>query len=181
MGHTSRLYTSIRGTQRQFSAKYLFGEANIYLEFSIAWGWLKIFNWSFPSCTILYAYLLLYDFVKFHVSHFTAQIRLFFLQKRKPKIFRLESVMKKYPHFRQLDNSTMSTSWTLHLDNSTSWNLDNLKLLTWKVDKSTTCMALGRLRREEKHDVTKIKICEIRGWLRHIQKAQDKKSPLAKN
>ena len=94
--------------------------------------------------------------------------------------------MKKNPHFRQLDisasgQSNMSTSWTAHLDNSTSWNLDDLELLTWKVDKSTNSMDLRRLRREEKRDVTKIKICEIRGRLRHIQKKQDKKkAPLPK-
>ena len=42
-------------------------------------------------------------------------------------------------------------------------------------------MDLRRLRREEKRDVTKIKICEIRGRLRHIQKKQDKKkAPLPK-
>ena len=50
MGHTSRRYTNIRVTPRRFSANYLFGEANICLEFSIAWGWLQIPKWSFHSC-----------------------------------------------------------------------------------------------------------------------------------
>ena len=50
MGHTSRRYTNIRGTPRRFSANYLFGEANICLEFSIVWAWLQICKWSFHSC-----------------------------------------------------------------------------------------------------------------------------------
>ena len=33
--------------------------------------------------------------LKFNVSHFTAQIRLLFVQKRKPKIFGFKNVMEK--------------------------------------------------------------------------------------
>ena len=36
-----------------------------------------------------------YDFLKFNFSHFTAQVRLFFVQKRKPKIPVFKNVTEK--------------------------------------------------------------------------------------
>ena len=52
------------------------------LEFSEAWGRLKISRWPFHSCTIFEAYLM--DFLRlseFNVSHFTPQINLFFVER----------------------------------------------------------------------------------------------------
>ena len=46
------------------------------------------------------------------------------------------------------------------------------------IRKIPHLLILSRLCREKKRDVTKIKICEIRSWLRYIQKEQDKKKPL---
>ena len=51
------------------------------LEFSIAWGRFKIYRWLFHSCTIFEAYL----FPTINSLHFTAQVRLFFVQKRNLK------------------------------------------------------------------------------------------------
>ena len=36
-----------------------------------------------------------YGFLKFNFSHFTAQVRLSFVQKRKPKIFEFKNVMER--------------------------------------------------------------------------------------
>ena len=36
-----------------------------------------------------------YDFQKFNFSHFSPQVRLFFVEKRKPKIFGFKTVMKR--------------------------------------------------------------------------------------
>ena len=48
----------------------------------------------FRSCTIFEAYLINpYDFLKFNFSHSTLQVRLFFVAKRKPKIFAFKNVM----------------------------------------------------------------------------------------
>ena len=55
------------------------------LEFSITLGRLKISRLLFHSGTIFEAYLIPYDFLKFNFLHFTPQVRLFFVQKRKPK------------------------------------------------------------------------------------------------
>ena len=53
------LHGSVRGTQGLlFSVKYLFGGSKYSLEFSIAWGRLKICRWSFRSCTTFDAYLI---------------------------------------------------------------------------------------------------------------------------
>ena len=57
------------------------------LEFSIAWGRLKISRWPFHSRTIFEAYLInAYDFLKFDFSHFTPQISLFFVEKGHLKV-----------------------------------------------------------------------------------------------
>ena len=56
------------------------------LEFSIIWGRLKISIWSFHLCKIFDAYLTnSLRFSEKYFSHFTAQVRIFFLQNRKPK------------------------------------------------------------------------------------------------
>ena len=46
------------------------------------------------ASTIFYAYMykIPYDFLKFNFRHFTVQVRLYFLQKRKLKIFGFENV-----------------------------------------------------------------------------------------
>ena len=57
-------------------------------EFSISWWRLKISIWPFHSCTIFEAYLInSLRFPEVQVWHFTSQVRLFFVEKRKPKIF----------------------------------------------------------------------------------------------
>ena len=49
---TVSIRVQTKGTQRLFSVKYLCGEGNIFLEFSITWGRLKISRRPFYSCTI---------------------------------------------------------------------------------------------------------------------------------
>ena len=76
-----------RGTQQQFSVKFLFGEAKIAQVFLWAWGRLKIFFWPFHSRTIFEAYLI--DFLRFsEVQCFTFHSlgKLIFRRKRKSKI-----------------------------------------------------------------------------------------------
>ena len=51
------------------------------LEFSIVLGQFKIYRWLFHSCTIFEVYL----FPTINSLHFTAQVRLFFVQKRNLK------------------------------------------------------------------------------------------------
>ena len=56
----------------------------------------KISRSLFRSCTIFEVYLLiLCDFLKFNFSYFTPQVRLFFVVKRKPKIFRFKNAMER--------------------------------------------------------------------------------------
>ena len=70
-----------------------------FLEFSITWGQLKISRWSFHSRTIFEAYLtikfptILWNFI---FSQFTPQARLFFVRKRKPKIFGFKNVIERW-------------------------------------------------------------------------------------
>lgn len=40
------------------------------------------------------AYLISYDFLKVTFSHFTHQVRLFFVEERKPKIFGLKNMKR---------------------------------------------------------------------------------------
>ena len=49
------------------------------LEFSIAWGRIKISRWPFHSCTIFKAYLI--NSLRFSQSPVTPQVKLFFLVK----------------------------------------------------------------------------------------------------
>ena len=66
-------------------------------ECSISWWWLKIARW--PSIHVQFSKLISsipYDFLKLvQVSHFTSQVRLFFVEKRKPKIFGFKNVMER--------------------------------------------------------------------------------------
>ena len=63
------------------------------LEFSIAWGRLKISRWTFHSCTIFEAYLInSLPFLKLNFFHFTPQVKQFFVQKGNLKC--LESKMR---------------------------------------------------------------------------------------
>ena len=65
-------------------------------EFSISWWRLKISRWPFHSCTTFEAYLInSLRFPEVQVSHFTSQVRLFFVEKRKPKIFGFKNVMER--------------------------------------------------------------------------------------
>ena len=86
-----------RGTQRLFSVKYMFGEANKYcLEIFVTWERLKISRWPYHSCAIFEAYLInSLRFSDVYFSHFTSQVRLFFVEKRKPIIFGLKTAMEK--------------------------------------------------------------------------------------
>ena len=66
------------------------------LEFSIAWGRLKISRWPFHSCTIFEAYLinsLRFSEVSFFPFHSPGYV--IFHRKRKPKIFGIENAMQK--------------------------------------------------------------------------------------
>ena len=48
------------------------------------------------SNVIFEAYLIIpYDFLKFNFSHFTPQVRLFLVEKRKPKVFGFKNVMER--------------------------------------------------------------------------------------
>ena len=73
----------LRGTQRLFSVR----RSKNCLEFSIAWGRLKISRWPFHSCTIFVIYLInsLRFSIKFNFSHFSTQVSLFFVEKRNLK------------------------------------------------------------------------------------------------
>ena len=73
----------LRGTQRLFSVR----RSKNCLEFSIAWGRLKISRWPFHSCTIFVIYLInsLRLSIKFNFSHFSTQVSLFFVEKRNLK------------------------------------------------------------------------------------------------
>ena len=74
------------GTQRLFPVKYLFGEANINLNFLVLEDGLKISRWLFHSCTIFVAYLIdSYDSLKFNFSHFTPRLGFFRRKKRNLK------------------------------------------------------------------------------------------------
>ena len=65
-------------------------------EFSISWWRLKNSRWPFDSCTIFGAYLInSLRFPEVKVSHFTSQVRLFFVEKRKPKIFGFKNLMER--------------------------------------------------------------------------------------
>ena len=65
-------------------------------EFSISWWRLKISKWPFHSCTIFEAYLInSLRFPEVQVLHFASQVRLFFVEKRKPKIFGFKNVMER--------------------------------------------------------------------------------------
>ena len=84
-----------QGTQRLFSVKYSVRRSSCCLEFSFTWGRLKVFIWPCYSCTIFEAYLINFLlFLKFNFSHFTAQVRLFFVQKWIPKTFRFKNVWR---------------------------------------------------------------------------------------
>ena len=61
------------------------------LEFSIVLGQFKICRWLFHSCTIFEVYL----FPTINSLHFTAQVRLFFRTKEKPKIFGFKNVKER--------------------------------------------------------------------------------------
>ena len=58
-----------RSTQRLFCVKYLFGEANMALKFSLGWGRIKISRWPFHSWTIFEAFLInsLYSQIHFFI------------------------------------------------------------------------------------------------------------------
>ena len=80
------LTKSLWGTQRLFPVKYLFGEANINLNFLVLEDGLKISRWLFHSCTIFVAYLIdSYDSLKFNFSHFTPRLGFFRRKKRNLK------------------------------------------------------------------------------------------------
>ena len=65
-------------------------------EFSISWWRLKISRWPFHSRAIFEAYLInSFRFPEVQVSHFTFQVRLFFVEKRKPKILGFKNVMER--------------------------------------------------------------------------------------
>ena len=49
--------------------------------------------YKFHSCIIFEAHLI--KFLKFNVSQFTTQVKLFFVGRKKPKIFGLKNVMKR--------------------------------------------------------------------------------------
>ena len=71
----------IRGTQR--ICKISVRGSRCCLEFTIAWGRLKISRWL-TSIHVHFSkliYLFPYDFLKFNSLHFIAQVRLFFVQK----------------------------------------------------------------------------------------------------
>ena len=65
------------------------------LEFSSTWRRLKISRWPFNSCKIFEVHLK--NSLRFsHLfSHFTSQVRLNFVGKRKPKIIRFKNVMER--------------------------------------------------------------------------------------
>ena len=65
-------------------------------EFSISWWRLKISKWPFHSCTIFEAYVInSLRFPEVQVLHCTSQVRLFFVEKRKPKIFGFKNITKR--------------------------------------------------------------------------------------
>ena len=123
----------------------------------------------------------------FHIS--LPRLGYFLLQKRKPKIFRLESVMKKNPHFRQLDISAsgqldnptcrhleLHISTTRRLEISMTWNswLEKWtsRQLPWTLGGSV-----------ERRNVTsqKLKFVKLGVGCGIFRKNKIKKSPLAKN
>ena len=66
------------------------------LEIFVTWGRVKISRWPYDSCTIFEAYLInSLRFSDVYFLHFTSQVRLFFVEKRKPKIFGLKNAMKR--------------------------------------------------------------------------------------
>ena len=73
-------------------------KSKYWQEFSFSFSsWrLKISRWPFHSCTIFEAYLInSLRFPEVQVLHFTSQVRLFFVEKRKPKIFGFKNVMER--------------------------------------------------------------------------------------
>ena len=86
-------------------------------------------RWSFHSCTIFETYLinsLQFSEVKF--SHVTSQVRLFFLEKRKPKIFGLKKCNgernQKMSHFRDTSNCISNFRENNTQDNAISKRLN---------------------------------------------------------
>ena len=66
------------------------------LEIFVTWERLKISRWPYHSCAIFEAYLInSLRFSDVYFSHFTSQVRLFFVEKRKPIIFGLKTAMEK--------------------------------------------------------------------------------------
>ena len=81
-----RKILTFKGNPTMIFCKIAVRRTKYCLEFSITWGRLKISRWSFHLRTIFDTYLMnSLRFSEVWFSHFTAQVRLFFLQKRKPK------------------------------------------------------------------------------------------------
>ena len=85
-----------RGTQRRTVFSEISVRRSKYcLEFSITWRRLKISRWQFHSCTILKAFLTNSSrFSEVSFSHFNFQVRLFVVEKRKPKISRFKNMKR---------------------------------------------------------------------------------------
>ena len=67
-----------RGNQHLFSTRWMsVRKRKKCVEFSIAWGRLKISRWPLHSCTIFEVYQEIpYDFLKFNFLHFTSHVKL---------------------------------------------------------------------------------------------------------
>ena len=106
--HIINVYTVVGGTQRLYSVKLSVQKSKYCLRFSITWGLLKISRWPFHSCTVFEAYLINSLWISdVQFSHFTSQVRLFVIEKRKPKIFGLKNRgerNQKMSHFRNTSN-----------------------------------------------------------------------------
>ena len=50
-----------------------------------------LFTYNFPSLS----YKILHGFLKFYFSHFTFQVRLFFVEKKEPKLFSFKNVVAR--------------------------------------------------------------------------------------
>ena len=76
--------------------KLFFWRSKYFLEFSNTWGWVNFFRWLFHSWTMFEAYVINSQrFCEVWFSRFASQVRLFFVEKREPKIFGFKNVMAR--------------------------------------------------------------------------------------
>ena len=76
--------------------KLFFLRSKYFLEFSNTWGWVNFFRWLFHSWTMFEAYVINSQrFCEVWFSRFASQVRLFFVEKREPKIFGFKNVMAR--------------------------------------------------------------------------------------